>query len=343
MTDARSLLQLWRPARSPPDLRPPRRSGRVAHSLSKRPGCVNRYSGFYCSGGTALRGRARSDRPAGHAPAPYAVVFLIAAGLAVLAGGCGAPGAGTPGSDAARGAGSSPAAPAPLSAAQRARLPSATTLGRVPAAPRDPDPFAAERGIVLHPTAAVVVWARPGGPPVATLPARQLGGPTWVPVVQSRPGWDRVLLPARPNRATGWVYLGGGDLQVATDAYRISVSLADYRLTLTDAGRILGSWTVAVGAASTPTPAGRTFLLASAAPVHPTFSPLILPLGVHSGALASFDGGPGTVALHGWPDPAVFGHPVSHGCVRVPAPALQALARVPIGTPVMITGRPGAA
>ena len=70
---------------------------------------------------------------------------------------------------------------------------------------------------------------------------------------------------------------------------------------------------------------------------HPTYSPLILPLGAHSDTLTTYGGGPGTVGLHGWPDPAVFGHAVSHGCVRVPAAALRALSRIPLGSPVMIT------
>jgi lipoprotein-anchoring transpeptidase ErfK/SrfK len=74
------------------------------------------------------------------------------------------------------------------------------------------------------------------------------------------------------------------------------------------------------------------------APALPTYSPLILPLGLHSNTLDTFGGGPGTVGLHGWPDPAVFGHAVSHGCVRVPADALRVLSRVPLGSPVMITG-----
>jgi lipoprotein-anchoring transpeptidase ErfK/SrfK len=94
---------------------------------------------------------------------------------------------------------------------------------------------------------------------------------------------------------------------------------------------------VAVGAPGTPTPTGRTFLLASLAPVHPTYSPLILPLGTHSDTLTAFGGGPGTVGLHGWPVPAVFGRAISHGCVRVPAAALRVLARVPLGSSVMIT------
>jgi lipoprotein-anchoring transpeptidase ErfK/SrfK len=229
-----------------------------------------------------------------------------------------------------------PVLPVRVSPAQAAGLPLATTSGTTPRAPRDPAPFTAETGIVLHPTAVRVVYALPGGRPVAALPAAEIGSPTWVPVVQSQPGWDRVLLPTRPDGSTGWIYLGGGGLQTAYTPYRVEINLAAFRLTVLDSGRSLGSWTVAEGATGTPTPAGRTFLLALLAPRYPTYSPLILPLGVHSDTLTTFGGGPGTVALHGWPDPAVFGHAVSHGCVRVPAAALRALARVPLGSPVMI-------
>jgi hypothetical protein len=230
-----------------------------------------------------------------------------------------------------------PVQPMRVSAVQLARLPMATTFGTTSAAPRDPAPFTPETGIVLHPATTRLIYARPGGPPVAALPATELGSPTWVPVVQSQLGWDRVLLPTRPNRSTGWIYLGGGGLQTAYSSYQVEINLAAYRLTVVDAGRSLGSWTVAEGVAGSPTPAGRTFLLASLAPPHPTYSPLILPLGVHSRTLTTYGGGPGTVGVHGWPDPAVFGHAVSHGCVRVPGAALRALSRVPLGSPVMIT------
>ena len=190
---------------------------------------------------------------------------------------------------------------------------------------------------MLHPTTTRVIYTRPGGPAAATLPATELGSPTWVPVVQSQPGWDRILLPTRPNRSTGWIYVNGGGVRIAYTAYQVDVSLSTYRLTILDAGHSLGTWTVADGAVGTPTPAGRTFLLASLAPQHPTYSPLILPLGAHSNTLTTYGGGPGTVGLHGWPDPAVFGHAASHGCIRVPAAALRALSRIPLGSPVMIT------
>jgi L,D-transpeptidase catalytic domain len=224
------------------------------------------------------------------------------------------------------------------SAAPRtARLAMATTYGTTPAAPQDPAPFKPETGIVLHPTATRVIYARPGGPAVGALPATELGSPTWVPVIQSKPGWDRVLLPTRPNHSTGWIYLGGGGLQTAYTPYQVNISLSRHQLTLIDAGHRLGTWTVAEGAPGTPTPTGRTFVLASLVPRQPAYTPLILPLGVHSSTLSAYGGGPGTVGLHGWPDSAVFGHSVSHGCVRVPAAALRALSRVPLGSAVMIT------
>lgn len=263
------------------------------------------------------------------------VAALIAVVMVVFASACA--GARSPGS-ASPHASPRPVLPLHVSAAQLARLPIATTFGNSPRAPQDPSPYQPETGIVLHPTATSVIYARPGGQALMTLPPTELGSPTWTPVVQSQPGWDRVLLPTRPNRSTGWIYVGGsGRLQTARSSYRIQIDLAGYRLTVSDAGRRLGSWPVAIGAPGTPTPTGRTFLLASLAPRHPTYSPLILPLGVHSDTLTAFGGGPGTVGLHGWPDPAVFGHAISHGCVRVPAGALRVLARVPLGSSVMIT------
>jgi hypothetical protein len=223
----------------------------------------------------------------------------------------------------------------PVTATHR-RLPAATTYVSLPAAPRDPHPFRREKGAVLHPTARRVIYTRPGGAPLAVLPVTELKNPTWVPIIGSRPGWDQVLLPTRPNQSTGWVRLGHG-LRFGYSPYRIVINLARYRMTVFRRHHKLGSWTVAVGARDTTTPTGRTFLLASLAPRPAIYTPLILPLGTHSRSLSTFGGGPGTVALHGWPDAAVFGHAASHGCVRVPARALRILSGIPLGSSVLIT------
>ncbi|MFE0153627.1 L,D-transpeptidase [Nonomuraea sp. NPDC059007] len=212
------------------------------------------------------------------------------------------------------------------------RLPYATTHATIAALPADPAPFSAWDGVVLHPVGAAVVRERPAGRAVAMLPARQLGNPTWVPVVERVPGWARVLLPARPNGSTGWVVTGPG-ARLARSAYLVRVDIAERRLTLLRYGHRIGGWPVAVGARQTPTPVGRTFVLGSLL----AGGSLVLPTGAHSETLDSYGGGPGTVALHGWPDPSVYGKAISHGCVRVPEAALRALAKVPLGTVVLIS------
>lgn len=268
-----------------------------------------------------------------HATRAVAGASAAAGLIAVAATGCGSSGSAASADEPSSASGAAKARP--VSAAQLARLPQATTFGTVRGAPVDPEPSASLDGTVLHPAKDTAVYDKPGGKPIAALPAKQLKGPTWVPVIAEKAGWRQVLLPSRPNHATGWLP-GGGDVKEATSSYRIDVSLKQHRLTVTDGGRKAGSWPVAVGTGKNPTPTGRTFVLASLSPSHPTYSKLIFPLGTHSNSLDRFGGGPGTVALHGWPDQSVFGRDVSHGCVRMPQKALDTLASVPLGSPVQI-------
>lgn len=217
-------------------------------------------------------------------------------------------------------------------------LPQATTYATVRDAPPDPAPFDAGTGVVVHPTTPQPVYDRPGGRAVAELPILQLGAPTWVPVVQTVPGWLRVLLPSRPNRATGWIRGDHGGLEAARTPYLIKVETRKRRLTVLKSGKVTGRWTVAVGTRRTPTPHGRTFLLALLSPTgRQDPAAYVIPTGTHSATLDTYGGGPGTVAFHGWPDTSVFGRAVSHGCVRVPADALAVLSRIPLGTVVIIT------
>ncbi|MBO2449115.1 L,D-transpeptidase [Actinomadura barringtoniae] len=215
------------------------------------------------------------------------------------------------------------------------RLSDSTTFTTVKGAPADQGPAGDNGGLVVHPAAPVPVLDRPGGKAFATLPTSQLGGATWVPVVAESGDWAHVLLPSRPNAASGWISTKSKGLQRAHTSYLVKVDVGRRMLTLLHAGRPVGHWKVAVGGPKTPTPAGRTFVLAM---LKQDGGRLVLPLGTHSATLDSFGGGPGTVALHGWPDRSVFGKAVTHGCVRVPEGALKQLARVPLGSLVLITG-----
>ncbi|MEO3810859.1 L,D-transpeptidase family protein [Sphaerisporangium sp. B11E5] len=230
-----------------------------------------------------------------------------------------------------------PIAPVPVTKKQLAALPKATTFARLKDAEKDQTPHASATGQIIHPKHTKVVYTTPGGPPLAVLPTTQLDNPTWLPVLETRPGWTRVLLPTRPNGATGWLHTADNSTKQTTNPYEVRVDLSDRRLTLMKDAKPTGSWPVAVGAPATPTPTGRTFLLASLAPPEVTYSPLILPLGAHSDVLQTYEGGPGTIGIHGWPDPSVFGKALSHGCIRLPAQALTTLSHLPLGTTVLVS------
>ncbi len=213
------------------------------------------------------------------------------------------------------------------------KLVASTTKATIRRAPRDGEPQGTTQGDVVHPRRTAPVFAEPARRPFAKVTPKQLGD-TWLPVVDRRDGWLKVLLPSRPNGSVGW--LEADKVERAHTPYLIRVHLGSRELELFKDGRPVGSWSVAVGASGTPTPTGRTFLLGSIVDDNASYSPVILPLGTHSDTLDTYGGGPGTVALHGWPDAAVFGNAVSHGCIRVPAEALGHLTEVPLGTLVLI-------
>lgn len=231
-----------------------------------------------------------------------------------------------------------PVAAGPVKPDELARLPKATTFGTTPDAPPDTRPRARPSGLVVHPNRTVPVYAKPGGQPIAALPATQLGADTWLPVIEQKPGWLRVLLPSRPNGSTGWLHHNPNRLQVAQTPYLIEVDRARFRLTLSRAdspGK--ESWTAGIGKPGAVTPAGRTFVLANVHDTKATFSDIVLPLGTHSDTYTSYGGGPGTVGIHTWPTSDAFGTASSDGCIRIPHHALKTLSTtVPLGTPVLI-------
>ncbi len=111
-------------------------------------------------------------------------------------------------------------------------------------------------------------------------------------------------------------------------------------MSIRTAGRPTRSWPVVVGARDTPTPRGTTFVMAAVDDPGSPYSRYLMPLGWHSDTLDSFGGGPGTVALHGWPDQTIFTmtrRARSHGCIRVPEAAMAEVRSLPLGTPVVIT------
>lgn len=165
----------------------------------------------------------------------------------------------------------------------------------------------------------------------------QLGAPLDLLVVQTRPDWVETYLPERPNFVTGWV--PAGDVSLSTDPYRIEISLSARQLILYRSGTPVLTASAAIGEPSSPTPTGNFFVteVLQVTDSGSAYGPYALGLSAFSDTYASFDGGPGQVAIHGTNEPWLVGGYASHGCVRLDNADITTLAtQVSAGTPVDI-------
>lgn len=249
---------------------------------------------------------------------------------ALLASACGGGGAGTDTSDRTE----SHAAPSAISQEELTKLPATTTFGTLSGTGADPG--SESTGEVLHPKRDLVVYTEANGKPVAKLPTRQIGSPTWVPVVAKRGEWAQVLLPSRPNGSAGWIHATGDAVKRANNDFTVTVHRDEFRLEITKNGHSVGSWTIGTGKAAHPTPKGRAYIIASLKETVNSYSPIVLPLSYHSESHETFGGGPGTVGIHTWPDDSFVGQATSDGCIRVTQEALDELVKLPLGTIVEI-------
>ncbi len=188
------------------------------------------------------------------------------------------------------------------------------------------------------------VRARPtrGAPRVAILHYLTEDGPFEVyPVLESHVDasgrtWLRIRLPMRPNGRTGWVPREAlGQLRAVRTMLR--VNRATQRATLYRDGRRVWSSPVGVGAAATPTPAGRFWIRSRIRVLRrdPAYGPWAFGTGAYS-VLSDWPGG-GVIGIHGTDQPQLIPGRPSHGCIRVPNAAITRLRRLmPVGTPVRI-------
>jgi len=216
---------------------------------------------------------------------------------------------------------------------------------------------AASRAAVGHPTSAVAWRAGLGGPTAVYPRPRPRGRRAWVYFSEAPwllvVGADRlssgscmvkVRLPSRPNGGAGWVE--SRRVALASTPWRITISRSGRKLALTRAGHRVLRVPVVVGKRSTPTPKGL-FAIAQATPSNPGafVGSWVLALTAHSYALQRFDGGNGTVAIHGRGGASLvdpLGSAASHGCIRLANAAIDGLVhRVGrdnlVGTPVQVT------
>jgi L,D-transpeptidase catalytic domain len=148
--------------------------------------------------------------------------------------------------------------------------------------------------------------------------------------------WIQVRIPARPNGQTGWVRQSAlGPLHAVTTA--LTIDRRRSRATLRRAGRPVWRSPIGHGAPGTPTPPGRFYIRERIRNLggDPLYGPWAFGTSAYS-ALSEWPGG-GVVGIHGTNEPWLIPGRPSHGCVRVPNPAIRRLAQLmPIGTPVRI-------
>ena len=148
--------------------------------------------------------------------------------------------------------------------------------------------------------------------------------------------WIRVRIPERPNGHQGWVPRDAlGPLHAVTTALLIDKGRS--RATLRRRGRKLWRSPIGHGAPGMATPSGHFYIRERLGNRggDPVYGPLAFGTSAYS-ALSDWPGG-GVIGIHGTDQPWLIPGRPSHGCIRVPDPAILRLARrMPIGTPVTI-------
>jgi lipoprotein-anchoring transpeptidase ErfK/SrfK len=141
--------------------------------------------------------------------------------------------------------------------------------------------------------------------------------------------WLRVRLPRRPNHASGWIDAAEAGIQ--RTPWRIDVDRRRRTLVVYRAGVRVRSMPVVVGKPGTPTPVGLFAVTwAIRWRPHAFLGSWVLELTAHSNVLQRYDGGDGTVAIHGRGGASLrdpLGTARSHGCVRLANAAIEWLVR----------------
>ena len=161
----------------------------------------------------------------------------------------------------------------------------------------------------------------------------------------------KVLLPVRPNGATGWV--DPGQVKKFQHDFKVVVELSAHRITAYNGKDVVLSEKIATGKNDTPTPNGRYYIKELLKPCYDVkqadgsekctpndagpYGPYAYGLSGFSPVLTNFNGGTGVLGIHGTDHPELLGTDVSHGCIRMSNSGISLLAKaLPLGTPVIV-------
>lgn len=177
--------------------------------------------------------------------------------------------------------------------------------------------------------------------PVQPEPTRRLasprrsGGELIFLVREVEGDWLKVLVPVRPNGATGWIRRS--DVTITTHPYRIEVSMSEHKITVWKGTDVVLSGPVGVGKGNSPTPGGFFYTVELYSSNTPAYGPFAYGLSGFSEVFYDFGGGDGQFGIHGTNEPSALGTDVSHGCIRMSNENITKLAgELPVGVPVEV-------
>jgi hypothetical protein len=223
---------------------------------------------------------------------------------------------------------SAPAAPAPPGVA-----------GPVPSLARQPASGRYFGILRVRPRSRVPLFDGRAGNLIHVLgPRSEFGSAQVLGVVERRGPWFGVTTPLRPNNRLGWVRYNPRGLELYWTRYSITVRTARRRMEVRYGQSLRGRYPVTVGAAESVTPPGRYSVTDALTFGHsPDYGCCALALNGRQPNLPAGWLGGDRIAIHGAPGPV--GQAASHGCIRAANATMRSLfARVPLGTPVFVTG-----
>lgn len=150
-----------------------------------------------------------------------------------------------------------------------------------------------------------------------------------------------VYLPVVPNESKGWI--DANQVEVSANPYKITVELAEFKLTVTKNTETIIETPVGLGIPENDwdTPPGMYFikeLLKNPNPEN-VYGPYAYGTSAftENPEVADQFGDGGVIGIHGNNDPSTIGTYASHGCIRLPNDKITEMVNIlPLGTPVEI-------
>lgn len=210
-----------------------------------------------------------------------------------------------------------------------------------PPAPSEAPTAASAQVVSIAAGASVDVRSAPAAAVIDRLSSPdQFGQPTVLGVISRRGAWAAVSDPDLGDRRLGWIHLAGSAIVESSTNWSVQVHQGASTALVSYLGRVLRRIRVGIGASDSPTPIGR-FSITDKLPgarYSPAYGCCILALSAVQPQLPAGWHGGSRIAIHGTA-PGTPPTTASAGCIHASQADLRfMMTRLPVGTPVTITG-----